>query len=197
MRVILLGPPGAGKGTQAALISVRYGIPHLSTGDMLRSEVNSQSAFGGAIEQTLRTGGLVNDETMVEVVTARLQRADAKAGFVLDGFPRTMGQAVAFERISSNAGIDAVIELTVNEDETIRRVVSRALASSAGGGHARSDDNPETARRRLETYLSETASLSDYYSKQNLLTRIDGSAPVDEVSNSIAKITEDCGRGQS
>jgi adenylate kinase len=190
LRLVLLGPPGAGKGTQAALISARYEIPHLSTGDMLRSEVRLQTALGVSIEQTLSKGGLVNDETMVDVVDARLDRPDAVAGFVLDGFPRTMGQAIALERMPSNKGLDAVIELTVNEDEIIRRIVSRALASHADGGIARSDDSPDTARRRLAAYFSATAPLSEHYAKQNLLARIDGLAPIDEVSDSIAAILE-------
>ena len=190
MRLVFLGPPGAGKGTQAALISARYGIPHLSTGDMLRSEVRSKTALGISIEQTLSGGGLVNDETMVDVVAARLRNPDAADGFVLDGFPRTVRQALALEGVLADGSLDAVIELTVNEDEIIKRITARAVASREAGEKARSDDNSETARRRLTTYFSETAPLSDYYDERNLLIRIDGLSPIDQVSHSIAAITE-------
>ncbi|NEI74855.1 adenylate kinase [Rhizobium lusitanum] len=190
MRLVLLGPPGAGKGTQAAIISARYNIPHLSTGDMLRSEIRAQTTLGRSIEQILSNGGLVNDEIMIDVVAARLSSPDTAAGFVLDGFPRTLGQALALERILAGQSLDAVIELTVNEDEIIRRIVSRSIASRAAGQPSRSDDNPETARRRLAAYFDETAPLSDYYAEKSLLARVDGLAPVDTVSGSIAASIE-------
>ncbi len=185
-----MGPPGAGKGTQATIIAARYNIPHLSTGDMLRSEVRAQTTLGRSIEQILSNGDLVSDEIMIDVVAARLNRPDAAAGFVLDGFPRTLGQALALERILTKHSLDAVIELTVNEDEIIRRIVSRSIASHAAGETSRSDDNPETARRRLAAYFGETALLSEYYAERGLLARIDGLAPVDTVSSSIAGIIE-------
>ncbi len=181
MRLILLGPPGAGKGTQAKILVDAYGIPQLSTGDILRNAIADQTALGLEAKAIMDRGDLVSDNVVNGIVSERLDAEDCKPGFILDGFPRTIAQAEALDRMLSDKGIklDAVIELKADADELVRRVIQRAKDSN------RPDDNPDVIRKRLGVYESSTAPLVDYYDQQSLVKAVDGMAPVDEVTAAI------------
>lgn len=187
MRLILLGPPGAGKGTQSARIVERFGIPQLSTGDMLRSAVAAGTAIGLQAKDVMAAGGLVSDEIVVGIVADRIEEADARKGFILDGFPRTTAQAEALDSMlaGKTLKLDAVIELKVNEAALVERIAKRVDETLARGEPARKDDNPQAFRTRLTAYREQTAPLSEYYAKTGLLRVTDGMAPIDAVTAAI------------
>jgi adenylate kinase len=183
MRIVLLGPPGAGKGTQAVLIAKRFSIPHISTGDMLRQAVASGSQLGLRVKSILDSGELVSDSIIMEVVADRLKMADCASGFLLDGIPRTLGQAEMLDKLLSDISVPLqhVVDISVPEAVLLERIRQRGIAN----GGARSDDNAEIAAKRLQVYWTQTAPLSAYYRKAGLLREIDGVGTVDEVSNRI------------
>lgn len=184
MRLILLGPPGVGKGTQAKILVEAYGIPQLSTGDILRSAIANQTALGLAAKEVMDRGDLVSDTIVNGIVSERLDGEDCKAGFVLDGFPRTIPQADALGRMLVDKGmqLDAVIQITADADVLVARIANRAKESSGG---ARADDNVEVVRNRLEVYKQQTAPLVDYYRGKGLLRTVDGTQPIDQVTAEI------------
>jgi adenylate kinase len=209
MRLILLGPPGAGKGTQAEHLRDTYRLAHLSTGDMLREAVAAGSELGRKARSIMERGDLVPDELMIELVAERIDRPDCAGGFILDGFPRTVAQAEALDRLLAEreAGLDAVIELQVDDDALVERVSGRFTCASCGAGYhdrfkrpkvegvcdvcggkefkRRADDNAETVRARLEAYHRQTAPLLPYYDERGVLRRVDGMAAIDEVTRQI------------
>ena len=186
MRLVLLGPPGSGKGTQALRLVKRLGIVHLSTGDMLRAAVAAGTEVGLRAKAIMDRGDLVPDEVVIGVIAERIGQSDAAKGFVLDGFPRTVGQAEGLSRLIDKKGlkIDAVIDLRVDDDALVARVAGRAKETGA----VRADDNPKTLRRRLEVYHEQTAPVAGYYEGQGLLRPIDGMLPVDEVTGAIERV---------
>jgi adenylate kinase len=190
MRLILLGPPGAGKGTQSARIVERLGIPQLSTGDMLRAAVAAETPVGLKAKDVMAAGGLVSDEIVVGIVADRIEEADARRGFILDGFPRTVPQAESLDRMLADKGIalDVVIELKVDEKALVERIAKRVADTLAKGEPVRKDDNPEAFKTRLVAYREQTAPLSDYFAKRGLLRVLDGMKPIDEVTEAIARI---------
>jgi adenylate kinase len=190
MRLIFLGPPGAGKGTQAKLLTERYGIPQLSTGDMLRAAVAQATEVGKRAKAVMDAGQLVSDEIVNEIVSDRIDSPDCARGFILDGYPRTVPQAVALDGMLEGKGLklDAVIELKVDEAALVRRMENRVAETVAVGGTVRSDDNPEAFRRRLQEYREKTAPLSEHYARTGRLKTVDGMADVDTVTAEIEKI---------
>ena len=187
MKLILLGPPGAGKGTQSARLVERFGIPQLSTGDMLRAAVKAQSSVGRQAQVIMSEGRLVSDQIVVKLIDDRIEEPDASEGFILDGFPRTVAQAKALGAMldGKSMSLDAVIELRVDEEALLRRMEQRVADTEAKGGQVRDDDNAEAFRQRLDTYRQQTAPVSDYYRSIGELHAVDGMAPVDEVTASI------------
>ncbi|MFK0382213.1 MULTISPECIES: adenylate kinase [Rhizobium/Agrobacterium group] len=187
MRLIFLGPPGAGKGTQAKRLTDKYGIPQLSTGDMLRAAVSAGTEIGKRAKAVMDAGGLVSDDIVNQIVSERIVGADCTKGFILDGYPRTVPQAKALadNMRDNNLVLDAVIELKVDEEALIRRIENRVAETIAAGGTVRSDDNPESFRKRLTEYREKTAPLSQYYSEQGQLVTLDGMADVDAVTRAI------------
>lgn len=190
MRLILLGPPGAGKGTQAQRIVEKYGIPQLSTGDMLRAAVKAGTEVGLRAKAVMDAGGLVSDDIVNQIVAERVQDADCQKGFILDGYPRTVPQARALtENLrGKNLGLDAVIELKVDEAALMQRIEKRVADTVAAGGTVRADDNPESFRKRLVEYREKTAPLSAYYAQEGQLKVLDGMAQIDEVTAAIDAI---------
>ena len=183
MRIVLLGPPGAGKGTQAQVIAGQLAVPAISTGDIFRANVSGQTELGLKAKVFMDAGDLVPDEVTVAMVRDRLAEPDAKAGFLLDGFPRTIPQA---EQLRSSLeelghGLDRVVELVVDEDELVRRLSGRRMLVD-GEWVQREDDKPETVRRRLQVYREQTAPLSGFYDGEGLLSRIDAIGSVEEVT---------------
>jgi adenylate kinase len=183
VRVVLLGPPGAGKGTQAQIIAGRLNVPAISTGDIFRANVSGQTELGKKAKSYMDDGDLVPDEITVAMVKDRLAEPDAKGGFLLDGFPRTIAQA---EQLRSSLGdlghvLDGVLELVVDEDELVRRLSGRRMLVD-GQMVQRDDDKPETVRHRLEVYREQTAPLSQFYESEGLLSRIDAVGEVEEVT---------------
>ncbi len=187
MRLILLGPPGAGKGTQSARLMGQYGIPQLSTGEMLRAAVKAQSPIGKQAQVIMSEGKLVSDAIVVSLIGDRIEETDAQGGFILDGFPRTVAQAEALAQLLKSKGInlDGVLELKVDEDALLERMERRVAQTRAAGGQVRDDDNAEAFRSRLTTYREQTAPVSEYYKKIGDLHIVDGMASIDEVSASI------------
>lgn len=213
MNLILLGPPGAGKGTQAKMLCAHYGIPQISTGDILREAVRQQSPMGVKAKSCMDAGALVPDEVVVGIVRDRLQQDDCQKGFVLDGFPRTVAQADALKAalVESGQSLDAVISLEVEAEALIERLTGRRTCKECGKGYhvkfdspsqegvcdacdgqlvQREDDREETIRRRLEVYRDQTAPLIDYYRSQALLRQADGMAPMDAVQAEIREILQ-------
>jgi adenylate kinase len=187
MRLILLGPPGAGKGTQAQRLVDRHGIVQLSTGDMLRAAIKAGTPIGLKAKDIMARGDLVPDEVVVGIVADRIDLPDAKAGFVLDGFPRTVGQAEALDRLLADKGLrlDGVVELKVDEGSLLQRIEARIAETKARGETLRADDNAEALKTRLGAYRTQTAPLIDYYGKKGTLRTVDGMAPIDTVSAAI------------
>jgi adenylate kinase len=209
MRLVLLGPPGAGKGTQAERIAARYAIPHLSTGDMLREAVAADTEVGRRAKAIMGAGQLVPDEVMNRLVAERLAQPDAARGFVLDGFPRTLAQAQALDNLleQRDQRLDAVLELAVDDDALVERISGRFACARCGAGYhdrfkqprvkgvcdvcggrefvRREDDKPETVRARLKAYHEQTAPLLPYYRNKGLLIAVDGMAEIDDVTAQI------------
>jgi adenylate kinase len=188
MRLILLGPPGAGKGTQAQRLLAKHRIVQLSTGDMLRAAVAAGTPVGLRAKSTMERGELVPDDVVVAIIADRIGKPDARRGFVLDGFPRTVPQAEALDRLLAERGLklDAVMELKVDEGILLQRIEKRAAEMTARGEKIRSDDNPEVLRERLSAYRKQTAPLVDYYASKGLLKSVDGMASIDGVTAAIA-----------
>jgi adenylate kinase len=187
MRLILLGPPGAGKGTQASRIAKHFGIPQLSTGDMLREAAAAGTPLGLRAKHIMDGGDLVPDEVVIAVVADRIDHTDAVNGFVLDGFPRTVPQAEALDREleARGIGLDAVLELEVNEDVLLVRIRGRAEQAASQGQPVRRDDNPEVFKTRLKAYRVQTAPVTEYYRSQGLLKIVDGLQPIDVVTKEL------------
>ncbi len=187
MRMVFLGPPGAGKGTQAARLMQRHGIPQLSTGDMLRAAVTAGSAVGLEAKAIMEAGGLAPDAVVVGIVGERIVEPDAAKGFILDGFPRTVAQAKALDLMLATKGmaLDAVLELEVDPDALVARIAKRAAETVAAGGTVRPDDKPDVVAKRLETYREQTEPVSKYYAGSGRLRIIDGMSSIDQVSEVI------------
>ena len=209
MRLILLGPPGAGKGTQAKRLSARHGIPQLSTGDMLRAAIANGTETGKRAKAVMDAGKLVSDEIVNGIVAERIEADDARGGFILDGYPRTLEQADAIARLLDERGtpLEHVVELRVDDDALVDRVAGRFTCANCGEGYhdtfkrpaaagvcdvcgstefkRRPDDNAETMRTRLAAYYKETAPLVGYYYAKGMLRRLDGMGEIDEVANEI------------
>lgn len=209
MRVILLGPPGAGKGTQAQLISERFGIPQISTGDMLRAAVKAESALGLQVKEVMASGGLVSDDIIIALVKERITEPDCAKGFLLDGFPRTIPQAEALEQ--AGVSIDKVLEIAVNDEEIVSRISGRRVHEGSGRVYhvthkppqqeglddltgeplvQREDDREETVRKRLEVYHQQTAPLVSFYQQRAEQSsveycRVEGVGSVDEIGKAI------------
>lgn len=205
VRLVILGRQGAGKGTQAKRVAERYGIPHISTGDMLREAVRSGTEFGRRAQEVMDAGGLVSDEIMVGIVDERLREPDAERGYILDGFPRTLAQGRALEEITADEPLAAVINLDVPEDLVVDRITRRRVCSTCGaiysvdsppkndwtcdvdGGPVvqRDDDTEAAVRKRLELYAEETLPLVPFYRERGLLVTVDGVGSLDEVDERI------------
>lgn len=187
MRLILLGPPGAGKGTQAQRLVAKYGLVQLSTGEMLRDAVKAGTPIGRRVKDIMAGGGLVPDNIVVDLVAQRIEQPDARKGFILDGFPRTVPQAAALDRILAEKGLllDAVIELRVDEEALLNRIENRIAEMRSRGEPLRDDDNGEILRQRLQAYRQQTAPLIDYYRGQNRLRSVNGMASIPEVTVAI------------
>jgi adenylate kinase len=212
VNLILLGPPGSGKGTQARLITDKLGLVQLSTGDMLRAAISAGSPVGLRAKDIMARGALVPDEVVNDIVAERIEAPDCRKGFILDGYPRTLGQAAALDSMLSKRGkkLDGVIEIAVDDEELIRRVSGRFTCANCGEGYhdtlkppkvagvcdkcggtefkRRADDNAESMRTRLAAYHQETAPLIGYYDGKGLLHKVDGMADIDDVASAIARI---------
>jgi len=179
LRIILFGPPGCGKGTQATFISESFIIPHLSTGDMLRSAVVSKSEVGLKAKNIMEKGGLVSDEIVFSIVKDRISQNDCKKGFILDGFPRTVNQAEELDALlGETTKIDYVVRIKVDEEEILKRLIDRG----------RDDDKPEIIRNRFKSYNSETKPLIPFYEKRGILSNINGMQEIEKVSEDIKKV---------
>lgn len=187
MRLILLGPPGAGKGTQALRIVERHGVPQLSTGDMLRAAVKNGTEVGKRAKAVMDAGELVSDAIVNAIVAERIDQPDCAGGFILDGYPRTLAQADAVEAMLAERGLklDAVVELVVDDKALVGRIVKRAKDAEAAGQPVRKDDNPEVFEERLREYYKKTAPLIGYYYAKGRLKSVDGMADIDAVTRQI------------
>jgi adenylate kinase len=196
MRLILLGPPGAGKGTQAQHLVAKYGLLQLSTGDMLRAAVKAGTPVGRQAADIMARGALVPDDIVVKIVAQRIEQPDARKGFILDGFPRTVPQAEALDHMLTerDLALDAVIELRVDEDALLRRIESRIAGMKARGEPLRDDDSPEVLHRRLAAYREQTAPLIAYYRNRGALRSVDGMAPIAKVAAAIEKVVAGQGK---
>lgn len=214
MILILMGPPGAGKGTQARMLEERHGLVQLSTGDMLRTAIAAGTEIGKQAKAVMDRGELVSDDIMVEIIAARISEDDCANGFILDGFPRTPAQAEALDRMFVDRGfeIGSVVEITVNEDALVERISGRFTCAHCGEGYhdafkrpktdgicdmcggteftRRPDDNAETVRRRLGEYHRQTAPILPYYKDKGLLRQVDGMAGIDAVARQIEEVLE-------
>lgn len=193
MRLILLGPPGAGKGTQAQRLVEKHRIPQLSTGDMLRAAVSAGTEVGRRAKAVMDAGELVSDAIVNAIVAERIEQPDCANGFILDGYPRTLAQADAVAAMLSERGmsLDVVIELVVDDKALVGRIVKRADDAKAAGLPVRRDDNPDVFDERLREYYKKTAPLIGYYYAKGLLKGVDGMAPIEEVTGSIERMLAD------
>lgn len=193
MRIILLGPPGAGKGTQSLRIAERYAIPQLSTGDMLRAAVAAGTPVGLQAKDVMAKGALVSDAIVVAIIADRILEPDAKRGFILDGFPRTVPQAEALDVLLADRGLrlDAVIELKVDETALVERIARRVAETEQRGEPVRKDDNPEAFKTRLAAYREQTKPLSAYYEAKAALRVLDGMQPIGTVTSEIFTLLGD------
>ena len=193
MRLILLGPPGAGKGTQAQRLVKVLNIPQLSTGDMLRTAVSAGTPIGLKAKAVMDSGALVSDEIVVGIINERIDEADANRGFILDGFPRTLAQARALEAMLAAKGLklDAAIELTADAPKLVERIVQRAEGAKAAGKPARKDDDPEVFKSRLAAYERDTAAVTPFYRERGLLHEVDGMAPIADVARAIDAVVSE------
>ena len=190
MRLILLGPPGAGKGTQATRLTEKYHIPQLSTGDMLRAAVAAGTPVGLKAKAVMDAGALVSDEIVVGIIADRIAEPDAHNGFIMDGFPRTVAQAEALDAMLAARGLklDAAIELVVDAPKLVGRIEQRAAQAAAAGQPVRKDDNPEVFKTRLEAYFRDTAAVTPYYRAKGLLREVDGMAGIQDVSRALDQV---------
>ena len=193
MRLILLGPPGAGKGTQAQRLVKILNIPQLSTGDMLRAAVAAGTPIGMKAKAVMESGALVSDDIVVGIINDRIDEPDAKRGFILDGFPRTLAQARALDAMLAAKGLklDAAIELTVDAPKLVEQIVRRAEDAKAAGASARKDDDPEVFKSRLATYERDTAAVTPFYRERGLLHEVDGMASVGDVAKAIDAVVSE------
>jgi adenylate kinase len=218
MNLVLLGPPGAGKGTQAERIKTRYGLAHLSTGDMLREAVAAGTEVGRQAKAIMDAGRLVPDDVMIRLVAERIVQPDCAKGFILDGFPRTLAQAEALDRLLAERGLrlDAVVEFEVDDEALVERISGRFACAKCGANYhdrfrptktrevcdvcgstefvRRQDDNAKTVRARLDAYHAQTAPLLPYYRNKGLLVRVDGMAEIDRVTDQLFKTIDDATR---
>jgi adenylate kinase len=190
VNLILLGPPGAGKGTQAQLLAEKHGLVQLSTGDMLRAAVKAGSEIGKKAEAIMKSGGLVSDEIVIGIIADRIEQPDCAKGFILDGFPRTLKQADALGSLLTSKGkdLDAIVEIKVDDTILVSRIENRARETLAAGGTVRADDNAEALKTRLMAYYRETSPLVGYYYAYRKLQTVDGMAPIAEVSAQIEAV---------
>ncbi|MEW9835020.1 adenylate kinase [Mesorhizobium marinum] len=190
MRLILLGPPGAGKGTQAQRLVEKHGIPQLSTGDMLRAAVAAQTPVGLKAKAVMDAGELVSDDIVNAIVAERIDQQDCAGGFILDGYPRTLAQADAVQKMLTDRGqkLDVVIELVVDDKALVGRIARRAEETKAAGKPVRKDDDPAVFPERLREYYKKTAPLTGYYYAKGLLTGVDGMAGIDDVTAEIEAV---------
>jgi adenylate kinase len=199
MRLILLGPPGSGKGTQAQRLVHRHGIIQLSTGEMLRAAVAAQTPVGLKAKDVMASGGLVPDDIVIGIISDRIDQPDAGKGFILDGFPRTVPQAEALDELlkKKHMKLDAVIELRVNESALLQRVETRAEETRARGEEVRIDDTPEVLTKRLASYRALTEPLIHYYSERRKLLTVDGMMTIEQVTREINRILTAIGAVES
>lgn len=192
MILILLGPPGAGKGTQSKRLVEKHGIPQLATGDMFRAEIEKGSPLGIEAKAIMARGDLISDDIIEQVLTNRIDEDDCKKGFILDGAVRTVVQAEMIDRVLAERGrkVDAVIELVVDEEELVARLNQRVADTKAAGGTVRDDDNEETFRHRQKVYRDQTAPLIPYYFAQSKLRKVDGMGPIEKVAGEIDSILD-------
>lgn len=190
INLILLGPPGAGKGTQAKRLEDKYGLKQLSTGDMLRAEIAAGSALGLKAKSIMDSGALVSDDIVIAMIASRIEQPDCKNGVIFDGFPRTVAQAEALDEMLAQKGrpLSAVIELKVDEEALVNRLNTRIAETKAKGDPVRADDTEETLRKRLEVFRQQTAPIIPYYKGQNMLQSVDGMASIDAVEVAINQI---------
>ncbi len=212
MNIILLGPPGAGKGTQAKILERKYGMIQLSTGDMLRAAVAAGTPLGRKVKELMDSGGLVSDDIMISLIGERISQPDCAKGCILDGFPRTTAQAEALDKMLAERGlkIDHVIEMKVDEDALVKRITGRYTCAKCGEGYhdefkrpkkegvcdvcgstefvRRPDDNPETVKARLAAYREQTAPILPFYREKGILRTVDGMASMEEVSRQIEAV---------
>jgi adenylate kinase len=190
MNLILLGPPGAGKGTQAQRLAESLNVPQLSTGDMLRAAVAAGTPIGLKAKAVMDSGALVSDDIVVGIIKDRIEEPDANSGFILDGFPRTIAQARALEAMLAAKGLrlDAAIELTVDAPKLVDRIVRRAQEASAAGQPVRKDDDPEVFKSRLAAFERDTAAVTPFYRERGLLYEVDGMAPIQDVAKAIDSV---------
>lgn len=192
INLILLGPPGAGKGTQAKRLEDKYGLKQLSTGDMLRAEIANGTELGLKAKAIMDSGALVSDEIVIAMIASRMEQADCKNGVIFDGFPRTVAQAEALDAMLEEKGrpLSAVVELKVDEEVLVKRLNNRIAETKARGEAVRGDDNEETLRKRLQVFRDQTAPILPYYAHKNMLQSVDGMAAIDAVEASLAKILQ-------
>jgi len=190
MRVILLGPPGAGKGTQAERLVREHGIPQLSTGDMLRAAVAAGTPVGLKAKAVMDSGALVSDDIVVGIIADRIELADAKHGFILDGFPRTVPQAEALDAMLADKGLklDVVIDLVVDESKLVDRIRKRAADAAAAGLPVRKDDDAEVFKTRLAAYHRDTSAVRPFYAAKGMVREVDGMQPIDAVTLAIDRV---------
>lgn len=191
MNLILLGPPGAGKGTQAEALAKRRSLVQLSTGDMLRAAVKAGTPIGRQAEAVMKSGGLVSDDIVIGIIAERIDQPDCANGFILDGFPRTLKQAAALDELlaSRGKGLDVVVELKVDDSALLSRIEKRASDTLAAGGTVRADDNADALKTRLMAYYRETAPLLGYYFAKGKLRSIDGMAAINDVARQLDEAT--------